>query len=313
MELLRAGVERLLLLLLRLAQMLFLLQAAAAVCAFLATQALAPQDTPDWLRSAMVSTLLLSATFGVAGMLMSAARRWIPADEAGHPVRSASVWPLGLGLSLVAFSALASIAALGLPAVWSQIGVRLEAVGFWEATTRADPYGGIVLLPIVAALIVPSLTTAAAVFSIAFPLALLPLLATRSRLFPSLLARGAICQGALLLGGWFAVDALADLATQAMASMNASGDEVRASDELSGAVGALTRATIALAPPLAGVLVWMAILRPAGAAAAYFTHTTTVSPANLDDALQALDESTRRDAYLDAARRVDSSTTASRF
>lgn len=295
--------------------MLFLLQAAAAACAFLATQAMAPQDTPDWLRSAMVSTLLLSATFGVAGVLMSAARRWTPADEASHPVRPASVWPLGLGLSLVAFSALASIAALGLPAVWSQIGFRLEAIGFWEATTRADPYGGIVLLPIIAALIVPSLTTAAAVFSIAFPLALLPLLATRSRLFPSLLARGAICQGALLLGGWFAVDALADLATQAMASMNASGDAevLGLSDELSRAVGALTRATIALAPPLAGMLVWMAILRPAGAAAAYFTHTTAVSPANLDDALQALDESTRRDAYLDAAKRVDSSTTASRF
>ena len=136
----------------------------------------------------------------------------------------------------MAVAAVARALAVGAPGrggaggFWTSVALepnRRAADGHWIlgcAWRGPDPYGGIVLLPILLALLVPMLLTAAAAFSIAFPLALLPLLAARSRLFPTLLAMGVICQVALVLTGWIAADVFARLATQALAAMTESGD-----------------------------------------------------------------------------------------
>jgi methionine-rich copper-binding protein CopC len=263
-------VEHLLLLLLGVARGSFLLQGVAFGCASLAVLIATPMEAPVWLRGAMVSAALLSGTGLFAGFLMSE-RRW-PAAHAGGG-EPAWPWPLLLGLSLVALPAASAIAASALLPLWSRIAAQLAAVGFWDGVTRSDPYAGIVILPILAALCVPALVSAAALFSIAFPLLLLPLLAARSRRLPALLAMGAICQSALVLSGWIAVDAFAQLAAQVRVAMAASGDAevLRVSGQLEHATSVLARTATALLPPLLGMLAWLAFLRPSGAAAAYFT------------------------------------------
>ncbi len=134
------------------------------------------------------------------------------------------------------------------------------------------------MIPIFLALFVPLLLTAAAMFSVVFPLALFPLLTARSRLFPTLLVMGVICQVALVLTGWIAADAFARLATQALAAMAASGDAevLRVGGELDWATGILTRTALALVAPTLGLLAWSVFLRPSGAAAAYFAADTNL-------------------------------------
>lgn len=278
-ELIRAVVERLLLLLFGVARGIFILQGVAFGCASVAVFAAAPPQAPAWLRGAMVSALLISGAFFVAGLLLIAARRWRVTDTSGSG-EPAWPWPVLFGVSLLAIAAVAAMAASGVLPLWSRIAAQLGAIGLWDDVTRPGPFAGLLIIPTFFALFVPALVTAAAFFSVAFPLALVPLLATRSRLFPTLLAMGAICQTALVLTGWIAADAVARLAAEARASMTASGDAevLRVADEVDRATGILTGTAIALVAPVVCMLGWLAFLRPSGSAAAFFTAGPGAAP-----------------------------------
>jgi hypothetical protein len=278
MPLVRASLERLLLLGFGAARSIFLFQGLAFGCAWLAARSMAPADAPAWARDAMLSALLLSATFVVAGLLLVAARGWrVPRTSGDHG--PAWPWPVLLGVSLLALPGLAASAAAGLPPLWSEIAARLGAIGFWDEWMRPGP-SGMVMIPLMLALLVPALVTAAAFFSIGFPIALLPLLATRSRLFPTLLAMGVVCQAALVLGGWLAAGAFARLAEQAITAMAAAEDAevLLVADELRRATGVLSSTATALVAPLLGMLAWLAFLRPSSTAAAWFTEGASASP-----------------------------------
>jgi hypothetical protein len=282
---LRAGVERLLLLLLWIARIVFLLQALAVVTATAATFAAAGGTAPAWLQGAMAKGLLISGIFLVAGVLLVVARRWrVPST--GVRVEPTWPWPLVLGLSLLVMPAVAAMAGSGLPSLWRRIAAQLSAVGFWDGGARPDPYGGIVLLPIMLALMVPTLLTAATAFSIGFPLALLPLLSGRRRLFPTLLAMGVVCQVALVLTGWIAADVFAGLATETLTAMGNSGDaEVqRLGEELAWATGIMRHTALALAAPALGMLAWLVFLRPSGEAATHFATDVPADSAPMHDA-----------------------------
>jgi len=270
MPLIRAGVERLLFLVLAVARGVFILQGVAFACASAAVFTMAPPDAPAWLRDALVSCVLVSGAFFLAGLLLPAARRWRVAHTGGGE----PVWPwrLLLGLSLLALPAVAAIAASDLPPLWSRIAAHLAAIGFWDTAMQPGP-SGLVMIPILLALFVPVLVTAAALLSVAFPLALVPLLAARSRLFPTLLVMGVICQAVLVLNGWIAADAFVRLVSQAHAAMTASGDAevLRVAGDLDRETRILTRTAVALVAPLLGMLAWLVFLRPSGAAAASFT------------------------------------------
>jgi methionine-rich copper-binding protein CopC len=281
MRLLGSGVERFLLLLFSLAQRAFILQGLAAGCAWMAAYSLAPANPPAWLRSAMASALLLSATFFVAGLLLIAVRRWRVPDATVR-VEAAWPWPALLAACLLVFGILSGVAGSGLPSLWSLIADRLDAAGFWDEWARGGAGSGLVMLPIMASLVVPVLVTASALFAIAFPLGLLPLLAARSRHFPTLLAMGTVCQLALVAASWLSIDALSRLAHQALAAMATSGDAevLGVASDLEDAIGTLLRTVTALAAPTVGLLAWLAYLRPTGPAAAYFAETgITVAPA----------------------------------
>jgi hypothetical protein len=90
--------------------------------------------------------------------------------------------------------------------LWGDVSTRLDDVGFWPALQRADPHGGIVILPILVALFVPSLETVTAFFLIAVPPAMLVLLVTRSPFFPKIFAMLSVCQVGLVLAGVIGAD-----------------------------------------------------------------------------------------------------------
>jgi hypothetical protein len=273
MSLVHGGVERLLLLLLAAVRILCLLQGLAFATATAAVLAAAPPDSPPWLRAVGLTAAMVSATFFITGALLAMARRWpvSPSTQDSEPLWP---WRVALGVSLVGVALLAALAASNLPSLWLMIGTRLDAIDFWSGVTRPDPYGGIVLLPIMLALFVPVLVSGAALLSIGYPLALLLLMPARRPPFPALLVMGSLCQAGLVLAGWLAADMLGRLAEQAQIAMDASGEAevLRVSADLRGATEILSSTATALAVPMLIVLAWALFLRPGGRAATHFAE-----------------------------------------
>ena len=279
MSLLHAGVERLLLVILAAVRVLCLLQGLAFATASAATLAAAPPDAPPWLRAIGLTAAMVSATFFVTGILLVMARRW-PVAPAGRTADPLWPWQAALGVSLVGVALLTALAASNLPSLWLMIGTQLKAIDFWSGVSRPDPYGGIVLLPIILALFVPALVTAAAAFAIAYPLALLLLLPARRPLFPTLLFMGGLCQAGLVLAGWLSAEMFSRLAEQALIAMDASGDAevLRLTVDLRLAKGVIASIATALAIPTLIVLAWAVFLRPTGRAATHFAASGQFTP-----------------------------------
>jgi putative effector of murein hydrolase LrgA (UPF0299 family) len=267
--------ERLLLGLFVVTRVAFVCQGGAFALASIATVPFVDQDAADWLWDLLVAGASLSATFFIAGLLLSAARHW-HGQTATTRVEPAWPWTVALGVSLAAVAGLAAIAAGPLPPLWAEIVQRLQAAGAWEDWVRPDA-SGLVLLPVLLALFVPALVTAAAVFSIAFPGALLVLLPARRPLFPTLLTMGTVSQAALVVSGALVAHFLGTFATEAIATMNASGDEevIRIARDLEGAVRAIATTATALVAPLVVMAGWLVFLRPSSGAAAAFAGTTS--------------------------------------
>ena len=97
---------------------------------------------------------------------------------------------------------------------------------------------------------------------------------------------GVICQVALALTGWIAVDVFARLATETLTAMGNSGDaEVqRLGEELAWATGIMKRTALALAAPALGMLAWLVFLRPSGEAATHFATDVPADSAPMPDA-----------------------------
>src|SRR5262245_11876594 len=201
MALLRIAIERLLLALFWIARSAFLACALATVAAALATAVVgAGSALPSWLGEIARSWGLVGGTSLLAAVLLFAAPHLgEPAEVGDADGPPAWVWPLLIGFSLVLLPSLTWARCTVLVALWREICVLLDRVGFWDAFQRADPFAGIAILPILAALLVPALETAAACFLIAAPLGLVALLPTRSRLFPRLFALIVVCQAGLVV------------------------------------------------------------------------------------------------------------------
>src|SRR5262245_7055753 len=178
-------IDRLLLWLFGVARNLFLLQGLAFGCAAAATFAWTRTDMAPWVARGLVFGALLSGTFVVAALLLWRMRSWVPQrDSWSDP--SGSMWPGAFLASLVLIAALTLVASAGLPALWREITLQLSAIGFWDELTRSSQFGGIVILPILVALFVPALVTAAAVFSLGFSIVLLTRFPFRPLMFPTL-------------------------------------------------------------------------------------------------------------------------------
>jgi hypothetical protein len=272
MPVVRIATEHLLLGLLFVARLAFLAQGLALANALLAAPWVGRPDAPPWLGSAVRACLWLGATFFATGVLLFAARRLPPpradeADEPGWP------WPRLLGLALAALPALAFAGASELTPLWREILALLDRIEFWQEVERSGPWSGLLVFPVLVALFVPALEALAAFFLVAPPLGLLVLLATRSRLFPTLFAMTAVCQAGLVLASLIGADAFSRLAAEAIAAMRAAPDaEVHlAAEALRRAQGVLASVAASFVAPLLGYLVGAAAVWRARGSGAFFT------------------------------------------
>jgi len=274
------AVERLFLVLFGIARSAFLAQGLALGCALVAVPWSGRQDAPPWLADAVRSSAMIGATLFAAGILLSLARR-LPAPRAEGAAPPTWPWPWLLGLSLVGLPALAYGGAPELFSLWREILERLAGLGAWDELARSGAYGGIVILPILAALFVPALEAGAAFFLCAAPLGMLPLLRARSRLFRRLFAMLVVCQAGLVIAGLLGADAFSRLSAEAVGAMNAAPDlEVqRMAEELGRARGVLASTAVAFVAPLLGYLVWLAVLLPPQRAGAFFGAGSIEAPA----------------------------------
>jgi len=272
--------DRLLLWLFGAARQIFLLQGLAFGCAWAAALAWTSTATAaPWITRALWSGGLFSATFVVAGLLLWRMRSWPPvvADPAlaiGWP------WRTALAMSFVLMTGVTLIASAPLPSLWRQILAQLTAIEFWDGLKNPGQFGGIVILPILLALLVPALVTIAASFSFVFPLVLLARLRQRPSMFPVLLAMGAVCDVALVGGGWFATRLFSDLAQTASGEMLKAPDAevVALAKQLTGAIETLMRTATVLIAPAVALSVWAVFLRPLGRAAAAFGEPIDEAP-----------------------------------
>jgi methionine-rich copper-binding protein CopC len=270
MALVRIALERLLVLLFWVARSAFLAFALATATTLLAAKALGGPAAPTWLEGITRSCLWIGGAFAVTTILLFVAPgpRAPAADESGDP----PPWIWLLGLMLVALPALAGASLTDFVALWREILVLLDDVGFWDAFAQGGQNSGLVMLPIMAALFVPGLEAIAAFFLIAVPLVLLALLPTRSRHFPRLFTMLVVCQAGLVLASGIGADSFAKLAAELTAAMGATEDvEVgRAAGQLRQASGVLTATATAFVAPLLGHLVWLPVLLVSPRAAAFF-------------------------------------------
>ena len=274
--------DRLLLGLFGVVRRLFLLQGLAFGCAAAASLAVVGTPVPPWAVRALALGTLTSGTFVVAALLLSRMR----SSASRHPTtldRGNATWPTALGGSLVLIAAMTLAASAGLPALWREIGTRLTAIGFWEGLSTPSQFGGIVLLPIFIALMIPALVSAAAMFSFLFAIVLLARLPFRPHMFPTIASMGAIVQTALVVTGLMATAVLRELAQAAVVEMaNAPDLEVRQlAGQLTSAVATLMLSATLLVVPTALLVAWSVFLRPSGRAAGLFDRDAGYSSEEL--------------------------------
>ena len=279
MPVLRILLERSLLLLFSLARVALLTQGLSMLAAVLAASALVPAESPPWLQHAMWSSRLVSASLLVAGVVLMACRR-LGLPRTANAGRSDWFWPALLALSLASLAALAWARASDLLSLWQQISRSLEEIGFWEAAGKSDPFGGIVLLPIMAALLVPALETAAAFALIALPPAMVVLLATRSRLFPRIFAMMVVCQLGFVIAGILAADAFSTLSTEFLAAMATQPDAEmeRVGSLLTHGRDVLVSTSMAFVAPALGSLAWLPFLLRSALFGAFFSAGAEADP-----------------------------------
>jgi hypothetical protein len=263
--------DRLLLRLFGAARRLFLLQGLAFGCAAAASLVLAGTPVPPWAVRGLALGTLISGTFVVAALLLSRLRSSASRQDT-TPDPGDATWPTALGGSLMLIAAMTLAASAGLPALWREIGTQLTAIGFWEGLAKPGQFGGIIIVPILVALMIPALVTAAAMFSFLFASVLLARLPFRPLLFPTIASMGAIVQTALVVTGWLATAVLRELAQAAVAEMSNARDlEVRQlAGQLTSAVTTLMMSATLLIVPTAVLVAWSVFLRPSGRAAMQF-------------------------------------------
>jgi methionine-rich copper-binding protein CopC len=270
MALVRVAIESLLVFLFWIARAVFAAFALATATMLVAAPALGGPEAPAWLGVITRASLLIGGTFLLSAVLLFVApglRAPAPGESEGPPA-----WLWLLGLMLIGLPALAWASAADLLALWREILVLLDRLGFWEEFERGGQYSGLVMMPIMAALFVPALEAIAAFFLIVAPLGLLALLPTRSRHFPRFFSMGVVCQAALVLASVIGADAFSKLATELTAAMNAAeGAEVqRAAGDLARASDVLTSTATAFVAPMLGHLVWLPVLLVSPQSAAFF-------------------------------------------
>ena len=229
---------------------------AMGLTVFITMPFLHQASSPTWLDSALSKAALIAVVSMVAGIALFVAgwKSWTPtppdvldeievdlppdvltlvdlpsstppgSEEHPEPYLSPWVVPL-LGFSLAVLPAIAYLRSAELFALWGDILNLMDRLNLKEELFRGGgQMSGLVFAPIFVLLYVPMLEAATAIFLIAIPLLLLVLFLTRSRSFPRALVMMTICQAGLVLASALAAAIFAQLATEGLPTVLASGE-----------------------------------------------------------------------------------------
>lgn len=236
-------------------------------------------DGVEWLRTAIDGLILVGVIMVALGIALVLARRIEPGSGEENSARGKR-WPAALAATLVLMPLAALPPAGELALLWNHISALLEQVGFREELARGGSGSGLVMLPILLALLVPILETVTAFFLVVAPLLLLVSLARRSAYFPKLFVMLVATQTGLALGSFAAGATLSALVTQVMASMQASGDAevLRAAEFAALLLGLLDRAARGFVLPVLGHFLWLPFLLLSAAPKRFFAAGAAAHP-----------------------------------
>lgn len=329
MSTLRPMVEWIAFALLRLAAACLTMAGVAFVAPALALQA--SGAGADWVRSVVAGSFGLAAAFlsagGVSLYLRHRQTPWLPDGPRSQASAGSGFdsWLILLPLTLIGVPALMLVQLGPLAAFWRDVLALADQYNVWQDLQRNAPDSGYVLMPIIAALAVPMIETAAALATVLASALVFPLLLVRSVRVPRALLVCVLMHGALVLAGAFGAVVVERVIPSIEALVRETdpggpGDAVQAQilDALQRYGAVVRRSTGTLAWAWGAIAIWVPLLlvTPRGRAA-----FAAAGPSHDDDAptivltppLSAMDDQVRARAYRDAAEQVDRSTRPSRW
>ena len=220
MFLLRAVVERLLAMVFGLFGITTLLQGLGILGALLVSFTIPGRsDLPPWVTTALIEGAVIGVILVAGGILLTSIRvrsalANAPSPDAGESLPREWMWPAAIPTLLLPAVAVALSGKLFL--LWGEIASALHRLGAPADLMRDGGLGGLILLPIFAALFVPFLEALAALFLIAVPPFLLALLIARSHRFRMNCQRSMVAQATLVGTSLVGADLFARLADRAV-------------------------------------------------------------------------------------------------
>jgi hypothetical protein len=237
-------------------------------------------DGTEWLRTAIDGLIFTGVIMVALGIALVLARRIEP-GRGDEPSARGKLWPAALAATLVLMP-LATLPPAGeLVLLWNHISALLEQAGFRDELARGGSGSGLVMLPILLALLVPILETITAFFLVVAPLLLLVSLARRSAYFPRLFVMLVATQTGLAVCSFAAAATLSALVLQVMSSMQASGEAevLRAAELAAQLLGLIDRAARGFVLPVVGHFLWLPFLLLSAAPKRFFTAGAAAHPA----------------------------------
>jgi hypothetical protein len=270
--------ERLLHALFTLVRIACLMQGLALLTALVGVPGVRGEGT-EWIGTTIDGLVLAGAVLVATGIALVLAGRIEPRTGEEPPMRG-KLWPAALAATLVVMPLVSLPPAGELALLWSHISALLEQAGFREELARGGSGSGLVMLPILVALLVPILESVTAFFLVVAPPLLLVSLARRSAYFPRLFAMLVATQTGLAICSFAAAGTLSTLVTQVMSSMQASGDAevLRAAEFAAQLLGLIDRAARGFALPVLGHFVWLPFLLLSAAPKRFFAAGAAPHP-----------------------------------
>ncbi len=317
---LRSIVERVAFAAVSLWAMALIMAGLALVAAGLAVQPMGSDLA--WVRVLSAGSLGLAvALVGAGGIAVYVARvttRWLPDRPGSGASRGSGFdgWLIVLPLALIAVPTMLLVQLRPLLTFWRDVFMLADQLDIWQSLQGDMSGSGLVLLPVFAALALPSVNTLTAAAAVVGAVLTMALLLVRSARVPRALLLYVMLLGALGVAsatGALVVERLAPAFEELVRSTPDPGgaELARVLAEFQRYRDVARGSALALSSSWVLLLVWPPLLiLTADGRTAFSAGEGAGEPAPIDP---AADERTRERAYRDAARRIDQSTQPSRW
>ena len=302
--------------------------AAALIVAATASRALGIEA----LRPVGVASLQVAMVFvfcgGTALYLARARTRWFPDGLSSQASAGSGLdgWIIFFPLTLIGVPLLILSQLQPLAAFWRDVIALADRLNLWEGLQQSNGLSGVVLMPVFAALALPTLDAIAAATHTVGSVLLLLLLLVRSTRVPRVLVLCVLIQGGLVGAstlGTLTVERLAPSIEQLIRETPDAGgsEQMRAAQELQRYRAVTGGASRTLTAAWGLLAIWTPLLLFSGRARRTFAAADPTGNEATSGALPRIDpahisgmaDPARAQAYVDAAKHIDEATPPSRW